>query len=505
MQKNILAIVSLLLISACDAVPQHGTNYQLVLSGGRVIDPESGFDAVADVAITDNQIVAISQKKLIGQETIDVSGLVVSPGFIDLHTHALSELGQQLQVQDGVTTALELEAGAFPVSVLQTLVGDKAVINYGASVSHLAVRQLSVEGIIQPHITLRKRPSEEHELLKQNNAFVTPASDTQLRTMREYLQQGLEHGGLGIGLLLDYVSSAVTTEELDMVFALAAQVNVPIFVHIKRSLPGDPAGLIEILELATLHNASVHICHLNASAMKGVDNYLSIIKAARLDGLDVTTEAYPYNAGSTLISASVFDKDWQSIFDITYEDIEWAETGMRFNQHTWHEYRQKYPKGQVIHHYGNELWTRAAINDPSVIIASDAMPINDLGQKVHPRGIGTFSRVLSQYTLTQDNQEGISLTTALAKMTILPAKRMQAVSSAFARKGRLRVGFDADITVFDPNIVTDKATYSDPIQPSKGIQHVIVNGVFAIQHGQLTGYKAGQFLTSDNRSSDYPN
>lgn len=484
--------------------------YDLVFTGGRVIDPESRFDQQANVAINGGKIAAISELPLIGIESIDASGLVISPGFIDLHSHALSRLGQQLQAMDGVTTALELEAGVYPIDALPHILGGKSLINYGASTSHLAIRQRVIEKILKPHLLTPAEPLAAESAAKTNTgpsakrnaAFVQVASEQQLKAIKADLKQGIENGGLGIGFLLDYLREAVNTEERDMIFRVAAEAEVPIFVHIRRGIPGDPVGLEEVISLAKKHQTSVHVCHLNASAMGGIQLFLDLINTARAAGVDITTEAYPYNAGSTSISAAVFSRDWQSIFDITYEDIEWAATGERFTETMWNDYRQRFPGGQVIHHYGNEAWTRTALEAPGVIVASDAMPLVTTDDRVHPRGIGTFSKVLGDYTTHGNHSATMDLVTALAKMTVLPAKRMENFAPAFKYKGRLREGFDADLTIFDPKKITDAATFQHPLRPSKGIQHVLVNGEFVLKEGRFVeDALPGQLIRGSGRKT----
>lgn len=483
-----------LVVSGCsntqDAKP---IQYDLVFTGGRVIDPESGFDQQANVAITAGKIAAISKLPLTGVESIDASGLVLSPGFIDIHSHALSRLGQRLQVMDGVTTALELEAGVYPINALAQIMSGKAIINYGASTSHLAIRQRVLEKIHKPHLLTPAKPlppepsskTKTRSVPGRNAAFVQVASEQQRNAIEAHLKLGIENGGLGIGFLLDYLREAVNTDEREMIFQVAASKQVPIFIHIPRGLPGDSAGLEEVISLAKKHQTSVHVCHLNASAMGGIDLFLDLIAKAQAEGVDITTEAYPYNAGSTSISAAVFSRDWQSIFAITYKDIEWADTGERFTESLWNDYRQRFPGGQVIHHYGNEAWTRAALEAPGVMVASDAMPLATIEDRVHPRGIGTFSKMLGHYTANGNNAATIDLATALAKMTVLPAKRMENFAPAFKNKGRLREGFDADLTLFDAEKITDTATYQHPLRPSTGIQYVLVNGEFVLREGSL--------------------
>jgi dihydroorotase-like cyclic amidohydrolase len=485
------ALVAILAMGCPGAIAATAMQYDLVFTGGRVIDPESGFDQNTNVAISEGKIAAISKLPLVGVETIDVSGLVISPGFIDLHSHALTRLGQRFQAMDGVTTALELEAGVYPIDALSQLLGEKAVINYGASTSHLSIRQLVMERTKKPHLLTPAEPlpldpnSQIKRPVQPNAAFVQLASEAQRHDIQKHLKQGIAEGGLGIGVLLDYVSDAVNADELDMIFQVAASTGVPVFVHIRRGLPGNSTGLEEVITLAREHRTALHVCHLNSSAMGGIYNFLEIIAQARVDGVDITTEAYPYNAGSTGISAAVFSRDWQSIFGISYEDIEWATTGERFTQSMWEDYRQRFPDGQIIHHYGKEKWTRATLQAAGVIVASDAMPLVTKNDKVHPRGIGTFSRVLGRYIVSTDDPSAMNLVTALAKMTLLPAQRLESFAPAFGHKGRLREGFDADLTLFDPRLIADTATYQEPLRPSTGIQYVLVNGEFVVKNGSF--------------------
>jgi N-acyl-D-aspartate/D-glutamate deacylase len=275
---------------------------------------------------------------------------------------------------------------------------------------------------------------------------------------------------------------------------VAAARNAPVFVHIRRGLAGDPAGLVEVIDLARATGAPVHICHLQHSAMKGTDAFLSRIRQAREEGVDITTEMFPYNAGSTAISAAVFSRDWQGIFDITYEDVEWAATGKRFDAAMWEQKRRDEPEGMVIHHYVKEAWTREALLEPGVIVVTDGTPAVSEEIGVPPQGIGSFSRVLGRYVR---EQQALDLATALAKMTLLPARRLETVAPVFRRKGRIQEGADADITVFDPATIMDRATYREPFQASKGVKYLLVNGQFVVRDGQfLPNARSGALLTT---------
>jgi len=497
MNRLILALALLVLLPGCSdpadtaAPAEHAeiVPYDVVLQGGRVIDPDSGLDAIMNVGISGGEIEVVSNETLAGETTVDVSGLVVAPGFINLHSHAWTPLGQEFEVQDGVTTALELEAGSFPVTDFGTFepiaIAGKSRINFGASVSHAFIRSAILEGdeaLSGADEMVSRAMSGERLMSMERPAFRAPLSADQLPELREHLAQGLEQGGLGIGMLLDYMSEVVDAAEMRVIFEVAAEHQAPISVHIRRGVAGDTAGLLEVIGLARETGAPVHVCHLQASAMQNVGEFLRLIREARAEGVQITTESFPYNAGSTSNNAAVFNRDWQKIFAITYEDVEWAATGERFTEETWNEYREKYPGGTVIHHYNREEWTRIATEAPDVIVASDGTPVLSLEQKVGPWGIGTSARVLGHYV----REEGtLSLHDALAKMTILPARVLDSYSPAMARKGRLQAGMDADITIFDPETVIDHATYQDPLQASSGIVHVLVNGQFVIRDDKL--------------------
>ncbi len=463
--------------------------YDLVLSGGRVIDPETGLDGIRNIAIGDGAIVEISEQVLHGEKVLDVSGLVVSPGFIDLHTHSPTPLGQYYQLMDGVTTALELEAGAHPIQEYGPEIRDKALINFGTSAGYINMRVWLKQGIKMSHIANSPQPDNmlgywtvlRSFFSEQRQGFEERASASERSQLRELLEGDLEQGALGIGLALDYMSEAVDDAELRMIFDVAAAKQTLIFVHMRRGIDGDPAGLYEVLSLARETGVSIHICHISHNAMSNLDLFLAEIRKARAEGVDVTTEVLPYNAGSATISSAVFSRNWQEVFNISYQDVEWAATGERFNKKSWEEKRINEPSGQVIHHYLKEPWTKKAIAEPGVIIVSDLLPMQSKDKNVAPHN-GAFSKILGRYVR---DTPLLDISTALSKMTLLPAQRLEKIAPLLAKKGRLQIGADADITVFNAERIIDNATYKNPYQTADGIEHVIVNGVLIVKEGKL--------------------
>jgi len=309
-----LAVACIVFGSASVVVgTEHASEFDLVLRGGRVIDPASGLDGIRDVGVKAGSIAAISETPLQGRAELDVSGLTVAPGFIDLHTHSPTPLGQRYQVLDGVTTALELEAGTYPVREYGSRIRERSLTHYGSSVGYGSIRVEVKLGIRRPHLIIDSaRPigwrgywtALRALVVTPDEAFTELASPREREEARAMLHGGLDDGGLGIGFPLDYFSEGIDADEARMVFEVAGERNVPVFIHLRRGVDGDPGGLREALALARETGAPLHVCHIQHNAMRNTELFLREIREARAAGVDVTTELLPYNAGSALISSA---------------------------------------------------------------------------------------------------------------------------------------------------------------------------------------------------------
>jgi N-acyl-D-aspartate/D-glutamate deacylase len=440
--------------------------YDLVLTGGRVIDPESGMDAVRNVGISDGEIRVISEAALEGNDTIDVTGKVVTAGFIDLHSHGQDSENYETQARDGVTTALELEVGVGDVDGWYADREGYALMNFGASVGHIPVR-----------IKVMNDPGS---FLPVADAAHREATASELEEIKAGVEQGLKRGALAVGFGLDYTRGCSRWEALEL-FRIAAKYEASCHVHLRGKGHKEPMSSIEaageVIAASAITGAPLHIVHIQSTGMHATRQTLQMVAEAQARGLDVTTECYPYMAGMTAIDSALFDEGWQDKYDIGFEQLQWADTGERLNASTFAQYRET--GGMVIVHSTPEDAVNAAVLSPLTAIATDGILHNGKG---HPRTAGTYSLILGRFVRERGE---LPIMEALRKMSLMPAQRLEHRAPAFAKKGRLRVGFDADITIFDPDTVIDNSTYEEPTLPPTGMEHVIVGGVRIVDGGQV--------------------
>jgi N-acyl-D-aspartate/D-glutamate deacylase len=450
-------------------------DYDIVILNGRVIDPETNLDAVRNVGIRGDTIVEISTKKLIGENTIDGEGLVVAPGFIDLHMHVQTQEGYRLMALDGVTTALEFENGVPDIQAFLAAREGKSPIHFGATASHNAARHRAWNTQLPDS---KNGPSADISPPAAGSPVASDAATpAQLDLIRGELQRQITSGALGIGMLLEYTPGA-TRQEVIEVFKVAAAHGVPVYLHARsagRIEPGSSVEAIsEAIAAAAISGASVHIAHIKSQCLSDSPSCLAMIAGARERGLDVTTEAYPYTVGMTYINSAFFNPGWRENRSLDYDDIELPESGERLTHERFDALRAQPDRPVLIHMIPDEV-VDAIVAHPLVAIASD-------GLSLHPRGAGTHARVLARYVRKQGT---ITLNEAIRKLSLLPAQRLEGAMPGARRMGRIQKGARADIVVFDAQTIQDRATLRAPTEASVGVRFLVVSGTLVVDEGQV--------------------
>ena len=470
--------------------------YDIVIVGARAVDPESGRDAVANIGINGNEIAVITDDSISGSIQIDGSGLVAGPGFIDLHAHGQDAYSERISVLDGRTSQLELEAGALPVSSYYEYKAGRSVANYGASVGHVSARVLVMDGIDSEGIALLNHTLEKTGATG-NKWASTMASDEQLDRIDELVLQGLEEGGVGIGLMPGYFPRA-RSEGLIRIARIARDQGSFLTTHARYLSLTEPSGVLgiqEMISLATSYGVPLLVHHVPTNALAGTRDVLDMIDAANSNGARIVGEMFPYVRGSTFIGTSILNEGWQERTGMDYGDLMWVETGETLTEETFKKYRLERPDGYYIMEHIKEPDMMAALVHPDVIVASDGMVFVDEDGNLlpadapfgaglgHPRGAGTHAKYLRRAI----DDGTLSLPKILAKTSYLPARFIEDFAPSMKRRGRLQVGMFADITLFDPATVGDKADYPTGTNslPSEGIEYVLVNGTIVVEKGRL--------------------
>ena len=496
---GLLVLSSLLLATSAVAV-----EYDVVISNGRVMDPETAYDDIANVGIKDGTIAVITKKEISGKETIDAVGHVVAPGFIDIHAHGQNIGDYRMQAMQGVTTMLELESGVVPIADWYELQAQKNLpIHYGAAAGWTFAR-IATFTETKPEATAKYFQDAQGRMDWKMN-IATPEQQEQILKL---VEQGLDEGALGIGINAGY-APGYGQKEYFALAELAAKRNVATFTHVRYASNMEPKSSFEavkeVIANAAITGAHMHVCHINSTSLKDIHSTLELIDNAYENNINISVGAYPWGAASTVVGAAMFSGEgWRERMGSTAENFQLGTKRMTEAQLT--DYQKNNPGTFITWHFLDEsnpddlALLDASILHPKILIESDEMfwmfmdehnhVINYEGDEwplpkdtfSHPRSNGTFAKILRSYVR---ERKLMSMQEALRKMCLMPAQTLADFVPQMKKKGRLQKGMDADIVVFDPETISDVGTYEAPNQPAIGVQSLLVNGTLVVADGKL--------------------
>lgn len=479
-----------------------GSDLDIALVGGRVIDPESGLDQNADVGIAEGRITGVGAGLGPAREYLDCTGLVVCPGFVDLHSHAQSLSGARLQVLDGVTTALDLECGVLGVARWHDrALAEGRPLNFGYSASW-AMARATVQGAPTYPASRYETGFAAFQAMSAHPACSHGLNARERKQVMALLEHEIADGALALGAMLGYLPDS-DPGELAELAALSAWLGCPTVVHSRSSAATGPVSALdavtELVTAAEQTGSHVHLCHVNSTSSSWLPQIVETIEAARSRGVRVTTEVYPYERGSTVVGAAFLTVAELARENRSPSSLTYLPTGeVIADADRLEELRSIDPGGLVLttsYNLADPAEARLfdhALAIPHAAFASDAMPVATAHDAhnawplspdafAHPRSAGCFSRVLG--TLVRERGL-LSLPDAVRRCTLVPAQILGDAVPAMKRKARLSTGADADITVFDPAGITDRATYQ-ALRPSEGVRHVLVAGTPVVRDGRL--------------------
>jgi N-acyl-D-glutamate deacylase len=478
------AILSLILMN-----PVLAADYDLVINGGRVMDPETNYDAVANVGIKDGKIAKITSKQIKGKETIDAKGMVVAPGFIDTHFHFQMPIGYSLGLRDGLTSSMDFEMGCAGSYMAEWYKAREGVTqaNYGCAVSHEFARAMVIDGSKGDYLkdgpvaalTTRAKTgwSQTRPTLEQGNAIL------------EEIDKGLQAGAPGIGSTVGYMREGVSSREMFEVQKVGARYGRPTGAHTRYTLGTDTTevnGAQELVANALALGAPAIVLHFNNPGWRVTHEMITGLQA---QGHNIWGEVYPYAAGSTTINASFLEPEsWIDYFGNRYEDTMLDPvTGEYYTTETYKATVASEPTRPIV------IFKMPAEDEPKwltlkgVTMASDAVaatpydapwdyPMEKLGG-THPRTAGARGAAIR---LGRENN--IPMMQLMSILSYNAAKHLGDTGLKFMQeRGRMQTGMVADVVVFDPELFRDNSTYEKGAVPSTGMKAVIVNGQIVVR------------------------
>ncbi len=495
--------LSVLALSTFSAQSQE---FDIVISNGRVMDPETLYDGVANVGIKEGRIAKISRQPLSGTSEIDATGHVVAPGFIDTHFHWQAPLGYALGLRDGLTSSMDIEEGCAGTVIAKwyDLRKDVTQANYGCASSHEQARAMAIDGFDNEDV-LVMGPAAALETRKDSGWSLGKADFDSGNEILRIIDKGLQDGALGIGSTVGYMRDGVTTREMFEVQKVGARYGRHTAVH-TRFTPDDSVhenlGAQEIIANALALGAPATINHYNNPGWRLAHE---IIQRLQKQGHNIWGEIYPYAAGSTALNAVFIQpENWVDRLGHRFEDtLQDPITGDFYTEKSYTEGVASDPTKEIL------LWKMPAEDSvkwltlKGTTMASDAMfaeplfgpwdtPFEQLSN-THPRAAGARS-----ISLRLGRENDIPLMQLLSILSYNAAKHLGDTGlKAMQERGRMQEGMIADIVVFDPETVTDNATYERGVIPSTGFKAVIVHGTVTVRDDELLEVFAGQPIRFD--------
>jgi hypothetical protein len=499
MLKRYLMVGSFIL-SGLAASSGFAQDYDLVITGGRVMDPETMFDDVANVGIKDGRIVAISKDPLTGAETIDATGHIVAPGFIDTHFHFQMPVGYSLGLRDGLTSSMDFEmgcAGSYLAEWYEARAGVTGA-NYGCAVSHEAARAMFIDGSDGDY--MKDGPLAAYETRKKTGWSATRPTLEQGNAILGEIDKGLQAGAPGIGSTVGYMRSGVSSREMFEVQKVGARYGRPTGAHTRYTLGTDTSevnGAQELIANAIALGAPAIVLHYNNPGWRVTHELISGLQER---GFNIWGEIYPYAAGSTTINAEFLVPEvWVDQLGNRYEDTMLDPvTGEYYTLDTYEATVASEPARPIVVFKMPEEDQAKWLTLKGVTMGSDAVgakpydapwdyPMDQLGG-THPRTAGARGA-----TIRLGRENNIPMMQLMSILSYNAAKHMGDTGlKAMQERGRIQKGMVADIVVFDPELFTDNSTYENGAIPSTGMKAVIVNGQVTVRDDVLLPVFAGQ-------------
>ncbi|MBQ2690668.1 MAG: amidohydrolase family protein [Clostridia bacterium] len=441
-----------------------------LISGGHVIDPANRVNGRLNILIEDAKIVWVGRGEPEADKVIDVGGKIVAPGFIDIHLHEdpidngrISPCIFEMMLRQGVTTAVGGNCGINvwdPGEYLDIVDRDGAAVNVGLYAGHEYFRKAA--GALD---------------------IYAPATEEQKQEMVKEIGKALENGCVGVSFGLRYVPGA-DKDEFFRAAACCREGRKIIASHVRDDADAIFKAIDEFCEAGVEYGLPVQISHIGSMGGFGqMEDVLRQMDEYKLNGLDIAMDCYPYFAFSTRIGTPTYDPGWLERYHCGYDVLEFCEgkyRGQRATKETFDEVRAEFPECITVCHVMREEDVRTAFGHPGVMLASDGLVNNGQG---HPRAAGTFPRFIAEFV----RKGTLSLYDAVNKMTAMPANRL-----GLENKGRLNAGADADITIFDFDRITDRATFAEPALEPEGIEMVMIGGEIAFEKGKIIKNNCGR-------------